>query len=200
MNKQITLIHFVRHGAVENPQSIRYGRLPGIHLSAEGRRHIEMLGAYFIHRSIQVIFASPLERTQQTATLLGLALPYVPIELDARLLEVKLAPGFEGSEKTHFVYPLQPSRMAETPDQIRSRMADFVEEKILMYAGSEIIAVSHADPIALYSTMAVFGDITTIRDPYPNYGSITSHVYSGLDLAESHYIDYAPFPGIDPQS
>lgn len=189
-SRKTTIIHFVRHGVVENPQSIRYGRLPGIHLDAIGRRHIESLGAFFVHRRIQAIYASPLERTQQTATLIGLALPQVPIKLDDRLLEVKLAPTFEGkSDKMHFSYPMHPSRLAETSDQVRARLADFVEEKVIQHAGSEIIAVSHGDAIALYTSIAVFGDKNLIRDPYPNYGSITSFAYIGLDVSEARYFD-----------
>jgi broad specificity phosphatase PhoE len=190
MNKPTTIIHFVRHGLVENPSSIRYGRLPGIHLNEEGRRHIESLGAFFIKRSIRTIYASPLERTQQTATLLGLALPTVPIILDARLLEVKIPPKFEGkSDHLGFSYPIKPAREAETPNQILDRMAAFVEEKVIAFHDQEIIAVSHGDPIALYRSQAVFGDDKTINDPYPNYGSISSFVYRGLDVVESWYTD-----------
>ena len=31
-------IHLVRHGEVENPKGIIYGRLPGFHLSERGQR------------------------------------------------------------------------------------------------------------------------------------------------------------------
>jgi broad specificity phosphatase PhoE len=32
-----TIVHLLRHGLVENPSGVIYGRLPGYHLSAEGR-------------------------------------------------------------------------------------------------------------------------------------------------------------------
>src|SRR5205085_2075794 len=32
-----TIVHLLRHGEVENPAGIVYGRLPGYHLSANGR-------------------------------------------------------------------------------------------------------------------------------------------------------------------
>jgi hypothetical protein len=64
-----------------------------------------------------------------------------------------------------------------------------VEEKIIQYAGSEIIAVSHGDVIALHTSITIFGDKNLIRDPYPNYGSITSFVYAGLDVSEARYFD-----------
>jgi broad specificity phosphatase PhoE len=189
-HKQITIIHFLRHGAVENPKSIRYGRLPGIHLSEVGRRHVESLSSFFLNRAITTIYSSPLERTQQTATLIGLALPHVPIVHDARLLEVKLSSQYEGKRRDiSFAYPIDQTREAETVSQVLERVAMFIEEKVITHSGSEIIAVSHADPIALITNQLVFGDEVTIRDPYPNYGSINSCVYSGLDLVESWYYD-----------
>ncbi|HEV3068841.1 MAG TPA: histidine phosphatase family protein, partial [Streptosporangiaceae bacterium] len=32
-----TVVHLLRHGEVDNPRGIIYGRLPGYHLSANGR-------------------------------------------------------------------------------------------------------------------------------------------------------------------
>lgn len=189
--KNTTLLHLVRHGAVENPSGIRYGRLPGIHLSENGRRHSESLGTFFISRPIVAIYTSPLDRTQQTATLLGLALPHVPIHLDTRLLEVKIPPQYEGKpDKKGFVYPIQSSKEAETPKEIQSRLSSFIEEKIILHPGREIIVVTHGDLIALYTSSAVFEDMVTLHDPYPKYGSVTSLVYSGLDLREAWYFDF----------
>ena len=32
-----TVVHLLRHGEVSNPRGVLYGRLPGYHLSEEGR-------------------------------------------------------------------------------------------------------------------------------------------------------------------
>ena len=32
-----TIVHLVRHGEVANPRGILYGRIPGYHLSEDGR-------------------------------------------------------------------------------------------------------------------------------------------------------------------
>jgi len=34
---EITVVHLLRHGEVHNPNHVLYGRLPGYHLSANGR-------------------------------------------------------------------------------------------------------------------------------------------------------------------
>ena len=36
-----TVVHLLRHGEVDNPDGIIYGRLPGYHLSANGRAMAE---------------------------------------------------------------------------------------------------------------------------------------------------------------
>ena len=39
-----TCISLLRHGEVDNPQEVYYGRLPGFGLSAEGRRQAQHAG------------------------------------------------------------------------------------------------------------------------------------------------------------
>jgi len=46
-----TIVHLLRHGEVENPAGIVYGRLPGYHLSANGRLMAEAAADYFADRS-----------------------------------------------------------------------------------------------------------------------------------------------------
>ncbi len=37
-DEELTVVHVMRHGEVENPTGVLYGRLPGYHLSDLGRR------------------------------------------------------------------------------------------------------------------------------------------------------------------
>ncbi len=76
-----TTIHLLRHGEVHNPAGVLYGRLPGYHLSERGR---EMAGRVADHLAgelvpapgmigaeradVVAVFASPMERAQETAT------------------------------------------------------------------------------------------------------------------------------------
>ena len=41
MSESTTTVHLLRHGEVENPGAILYGRLPGFHLSALGSEMAE---------------------------------------------------------------------------------------------------------------------------------------------------------------
>ncbi|HEY1074738.1 MAG TPA: histidine phosphatase family protein [Patescibacteria group bacterium] len=183
METKQTIIHFVRHGEVENPQNVRYGRLPGFHISVEGRHQAEQSSLFFLKRKISHIYSSPLERTQQTATLLGMSLPHVSITLDARILEVKTAGMFEGkSRDLHFYYDTVPNPDAEMIEQVNARMYHFVEEKIIQHYGSEIMAVSHGDPLAILFHSLVYGELESRWRIYPTYASIFSYVFEGLTL------------------
>jgi broad specificity phosphatase PhoE len=186
--KQKTVIHFVRHGEIENPRGLRYGRLPGFHLSPEGRKAVEQTSLFFISRPITHIYSSPLERTQQTATLLGLAFPRAPITLDARIIEVKTPAKFEGkSRDLGFYYPSSPNAQAEVPQQIAQRMLSFVEEKVIRHNGQEIIVVSHGDPMAILYHSLLYHVETTHRSLYPNYSAVISFIYEGLTLKSAWY-------------
>ncbi len=193
MKKKTTIVHFVRHGEVENPRSIRYGRLPGFHLSERGRKQVEQTSLFFVKRPIDHIYSSPLERTQQTATLLGFAFPHIPITIDSRILEIQTSSQIEGkTRETNFHHLLQPASDAETMAEITARMRHFTEEKIIEHQGREIIAVSHGDPIALLYHSLVYRCESPNAHLYPSYGSVISFVFSGIQLVEAWYFDQEP--------
>ncbi len=67
MSRSRTLVHLLRHGEVDNPQKILYGRLPGYHLSELGARHGRTGRGDGRGPTIAHLVASPLERAQETA-------------------------------------------------------------------------------------------------------------------------------------
>ncbi len=71
---------------VHNPDHVLYGRLPGYHLSANGRMMARRRRRFFDGRPVAAIFASPLERAQETAQPVAERLS-VPIVTDDRLIE-----------------------------------------------------------------------------------------------------------------
>ena len=81
-----TVVHLLRHGEVDNPHGIIYGRLPGYHLSANGQAMAEAAADYFSERAVVALFSSPLERAQETARPVAERLG-LPIVTDDRLTE-----------------------------------------------------------------------------------------------------------------
>src|SRR5256885_8653979 len=81
-----TIVHLLRHGEVENPAGIVYGRLPGYHLSANGSAMASAAADYFADRPVVALFCSPLERAQETARPVAERLG-LEIVTDDRLIE-----------------------------------------------------------------------------------------------------------------
>jgi broad specificity phosphatase PhoE len=91
------VVHVVRHGLVDNPSGILYGRLPGFHLSDVGRAMAERVAAHLrdtVGDRAGYLAASPLERAVQTAEPIARELG-LPIVTDPRLIEPVNA--FEGT-------------------------------------------------------------------------------------------------------
>jgi len=62
-------LHFVRHGEVFNPEGVLYERIPGFHLSDLGHQMAAAAASQLAseNRQIARLFASPLQRTQESA-------------------------------------------------------------------------------------------------------------------------------------
>src|SRR5262249_54565843 len=61
------VVHLLRHGEVSNPRGVLYGRLPGYHLSEEGRLMAKAAAGFLAGRDVTVLRSSPLERALETA-------------------------------------------------------------------------------------------------------------------------------------
>jgi broad specificity phosphatase PhoE len=79
-------VHLLRHGEVDNPRGVLYGRLPGFRLSADGERMAAVAAKALADRPIMAVVSSPLERARQTADPVA-AGHGLPVEIDDRLIE-----------------------------------------------------------------------------------------------------------------
>jgi broad specificity phosphatase PhoE len=148
-------IHLVRHGQVENPKGVIYGRLPGYNLSERGRRQAEEAGLHLSSADVGALWASPLERAQETAAAIS-EHHEVEIVTDDRLIESDTT--LEGVGLTlrslimsprhwwHFRNPWKPS-WGEAFTEIRARMASALAEAVVAAAGREVVVVSHQTPV-----------------------------------------------------
>ena len=149
-------VHVVRHGEVENPQKILYGRQRGWFLSERGLQMAQALGEWSKPLNIGAIHASPLERAQQTAKPMADA-HGLEINTDERLIEA--ANIFEGkpfgvgdgvlrrpSAWPKLWNPWRPSWGEPYVDQV-NRMLAAVFDAREAAAGKDAIVVSHQLPI-----------------------------------------------------
>ena len=147
-------IHLVRHGEVENPTGIIYGRLPGFNLSARGQRQAEAAARRLADDDIGAIWSSPLERAQETAAAIA-AVHGIDITTDDRLLES--INSFEGVGRTAYALlrnprhwwrlrnPMKPS-WGESFGDIRARMTSAISDAMAASGGRGVVIVSHQTP------------------------------------------------------
>lgn len=151
---QRTTIHLVRHGDVENPQHVYYGRLPGFPLSEQGRDQAAAAGRVLRERPIVAIFASPQLRAQETARIIQNVLPDpAPFHTEPLVDEVRSP--FDGASQVDMdrrnwnFYDEAPAGF-EQPADVLARVKRFVQRTRQDFAGCEVVTVSHADPIVFY--------------------------------------------------
>lgn len=157
-----TLIVLVRHGTTTTTGKELPGRAPGLHLSDAGEQQAKAAATRIAalqdgkKRRVSAVYASPLERTRETAAPIAEAVG-LEVQLDDGLLELDigewtgmaLADAYKKPEwKTIQRYPSgfrfpggesfadMQARMVTTLDRLRSE-----------HPGGIVVAVSHADPI-----------------------------------------------------
>ena len=192
-----TVVHLLRHGEVDNPRGIIYGRLPGYHLSATGRLMAQAAADYFSERPVVALFSSPLERAQETAAPIAERLG-LPIVTDDRLIEA--SSHFEGlkfavgdgalrqpSHWPRLVNPFRPS-WGEPYRDVAARMLAAMESAREAAAGREAVCVTHQLPI--WVTRRAAEGRRLWHNPAMRecaLGSVTSFTYSGDRLVGVAY-------------
>lgn len=153
-----TTIHLVRHGEVDNPDGVLYGRRDGFHLTTLGHEMAENLGAAFHDggHDIRAVITSPLERAIETGAPTAAAYN-LEILKTADLIEADNK--FEGlAVNNHpllfahpkywgwYINPFQPS-WGEPYTEVVRRMTRAVKLGLELARGGEAVLVSHQLPI-----------------------------------------------------
>jgi broad specificity phosphatase PhoE len=151
-----TVVHLVRHGEVENPKRVLYGRLPGFRLSADGRVMAKAAANFLAGRDVTVLRSSPLERAVETAEPLAAQFG-LEVVIDDRLIEpwnhfegMTFGVG-DGSlrQPRHWIYLCNPFRPSwgEPYREVAARMAAAMADAERAARGHEAVCVSHQLPI-----------------------------------------------------
>ena len=153
---ETTVVHLLRHGKVDNPGHVLYGRLPGFHLSDEGLLMAKAVARHLAARDITAVFSSPLERALETAGPLAEQFGLLVV-IDDRLIEAEnhfegLTFGVgDGSLRSprHWLAlrnPFRPS-WGEPYSEISARMLAAMAAARDVARGHEAVCVSHQLPI-----------------------------------------------------
>lgn len=207
----LTTISLVRHGLVENPQRVYYGRLPGFALAAEGREQAAAAGRYLAGEDVAIIYHSPMERAAETAAIAGAGLSRpVPLAECALLNEIHSADDGRTVDEMkdldwNFYRAVAPSY--EGPADVLARVIRFFDFARQSHPGQHIVGVSHADPIA-FAVMWSCGlplsaeerkrlEQCGIPEGYPAPASVSTFIFNTAngDLVGFHYLcPYTPNP------
>ncbi|HET6963553.1 MAG TPA: MSMEG_4193 family putative phosphomutase [Acidimicrobiales bacterium] len=166
-----TLVLLIRHGTTPTTGKVLPGRAPGLHLAEAGQQQAatvaERLRAWSTAGSdggkqpngkprITAVYASPLERTRETASPIAKALG-LRVQTNRGLLECDFG-DWTGAELKDLVKRPEWATVQRYPSGFRfpggetftgmqARIVDTVADLCRRHPGEAIVAVSHADPI-----------------------------------------------------
>jgi probable phosphomutase (TIGR03848 family) len=166
-----TLVLLVRHGQTPTTGTKLPGRAPGLHLSDKGRQQAEAVAARIAGLpAVAAVYASPLERTRETAAPIARATG-CRVRIERGLLEcdfgdwtgqslarLRKKPEW-GQVQRHpsgFRFP-----GGESFTEMQSRITGGLAALCARHPGETVVAVSHADPIkaALAHALGVHLDL-----------------------------------------
>ena len=164
MNEE-TQIFLIRHGSVDNPDDISYGRLP-IPLSKKGREEVLSLAGVLKSHSIKFdhLYTSPLVRAKQTAQIIGDELGVESVEVREELNDVDIgelqgAPMQILKDADYSEEKLKEMGFEiETKGEIVRRIRRLISQVAQEHRGENVAMVSHGDVTRLGLWSQEFGE------------------------------------------
>jgi probable phosphoglycerate mutase len=181
----MAVLHLLRHGQHGLVGGVLAGRMPGVGLTERGRAEIEAVAARLAGECVAALYASPLQRTRESAELvaerLGLPVTYLEdlVELDfgewtgATFDSIRADPRWR-SWSSHRSLATIPG--GETMRAVQHRAVNAVIEICDRHRDETVVAVSHGDviraalvfalgmPLDFYHRIEVTqGSLSTIR-------------------------------------
>lgn len=184
------VVHVVRHGQVDNPKQLFYGRLPGFDLHADGREQARQAGRYLADlvrdSSSTLVVSSPMLRAQTTAQIIRECLGVKGERIEEALNEVSTP--HEGKTVSEMiamewqVYGTQPGweQFADVGERVVAGLRALASEVLLAGSHREVVCTTHGDCVAISRLWGLgrnftISERTRLQDEgYPTYCSVTS--------------------------
>ena len=182
-----TLVLLVRHGKTATTGVLLPGRRPGLHLDDEGRRQAEAVAARLATvPRIAAIYASPLERAQETAAAIAKARD-LAVRIDRGLLEIDVGAWAglrlaRARRKPEWAIVQRQASAFRFPGgesflEMQTRMIETLRALAARHRGQTIVAVSHADPIKVAVAHALGVHLDLFQRITIGTASVTAVVY-----------------------
>jgi len=153
-----TLVFLVRHGQTPTTGTTLPGRAKGLHLADKGREQAASVAERIapLAKNVAAVYASPLERTRETAAPIGKAVGQ-RVKSNRGLLECDFGEWTGAELKALGKLPewkqvqRYPSGFrfpgGESFSEMQVRINDAIAGMVKTHPGKTVVAVSHADPI-----------------------------------------------------
>jgi probable phosphoglycerate mutase len=151
------MILLVRHGQTPTTGKTLPGRAKGLHLAESGQQQAEAVAARIATlKNVEAIYASPLERTRETAAPIAKALG-LRTKIDRGLLECEFG-DWTGAELKDLMKLPEWRTVQRYPSgfrfpggesfvEMQTRIVSALQRLVVAHPGKTVVAVSHADPI-----------------------------------------------------
>lgn len=159
-----TLVLLVRHGRTATTGTVLPGRAKGLHLSEDGTAQAQAAADRIAQlERVHAVYASPLERTRETAAPIGRAVD-LPVRTAKGLLECDFGE-WTGKRLSNLRKKPEWSTVQHRPSifrfpggesfaEMQLRIWNQMETLVADHPGQTVVAVSHADPIKAAVAMA----------------------------------------------
>lgn len=199
--RRTTVVHLLRHGEVNNPQGVLYGRLPDYHLTTQGMQMAERVAQTLADHELTHLVSSPLERAQETARPIAERLGQ-EVTIDRRVIEA--GNRFEGrafgvgdgalrrpTTWWHLRNPWKPS-WGEPFKGVVERMLAAMADARDAARGHEALVITHQLPI--WITRSAVEGLPFLHDPRRRQCtlcSLTSFTYVDSEVVSVSYSEPA---------
>ena len=183
-----TLILLVRHGQTPTTGTVLPGRAKGLHLAEAGRVQAQAAADRIGElERVDAVYASPLERTRETAAPIARATGQ-RVKVDRGLLEcdfgdwtgadlkaLRKLPEWDTVQRfpSGFRFP-----GGESFAEMQARMASTIGSIVAGHPGQTAVAVSHADPIKAAVALALGSHLDLFQRIVISPCSITAILYT----------------------
>jgi probable phosphomutase (TIGR03848 family) len=178
---------FVRHGQTPTTGATLPGRAKGLHLSDKGRAQAEAVAARLAElKRVDAVYASPLERTRETAAPIAKARD-LRAQVERGLLECDFG-DWTGRKLKDLMKLPEWSTVQRYPSgfrfpggesfaEMQTRVTDAATRIVARHPGGVVVAVSHADPIKAAVAAALGTHLDLFQRIVISPCSVTAVVY-----------------------
>jgi probable phosphoglycerate mutase len=170
-----TRLLLVRHGATQLTAEDKFSGSVGVDLSDEGRRQAERLAARLCDETLSAVYASPLSRTMETATILAHPHGLTPVARDGlqeishgrwegltrREVETRFPEEYAAWDSDPFTFAPEGG---ESGVAVLARALPVVRQIVIAHAGQSVLVVSHKATLRLLISSLLGFDGRGYRD------------------------------------